>query len=319
MDRSEVLGAAANVLFAEGDALKVLGQSLNESFLKSVDLMKTCQGRVIVAGMGKSGHVGRKIAATLASTGTPAYFVHPGEASHGDLGMIVSTDIVLALSNSGEVAEMTDLIHYTRRFSIPLIAMTGNAQSTLGTAADIALVLPHVPEVCPVGMAPTTSTTMMIALGDALAVTIMREKGFTADDFRNFHPGGKLGRKLLRVCDIMHKGTDLPLVEQTDPMSKVLLVMTEKSLGCAGVVNKTGNLVGIITDGDLRRHMNEQLTSRTAGEIMTPSPMVIAPNALAAEAIKLMNDKKRTQLFVVEEDKAIGILHIHDLLRAGIA
>lgn len=319
MDKSEVLDAAAKVLYAESDALKTLGQSLNESFLKAVELMNSCKGRIIVAGMGKSGHIGRKIAATLASTGTPAYFVHPGEASHGDLGMIVSTDIVIALSNSGEVAEMTDLIHYTRRFAIPLIAMTSNGQSTLGTAADIALVLPRVPEACPVGLAPTTSTTMMLALGDALAVTIMRQKGFTADDFRNFHPGGKIGRKLLRVCDLMRKDADLPLAEQTDPMSKVLLVMTEKSLGCAGVTNKAGKLVGIITDGDLRRHMNEQLTSRTAGEIMTPSPMVIAPNALAAEAIKLMNDKKRTQLFVVEEDKTVGILHIHDLLRAGVA
>jgi len=319
MNNSEILSAAANVLFAEGDALKVLGNALNDSFLKAVELMKNCKGRVIVTGMGKSGHVARKIAATLASTGTPAYYVHPGEASHGDLGMIVNEDVVLALSNSGEVFEMADLIHYSRRFSIPLIGMTSNANSSLGSAADVALILPRVAEVCPIGMAPTTSTTMMIALGDALAVSIMEIKGFTADDFRNFHPGGKLGKKLMRVRDMMHKDADLPLARENETMAKILLIMTQKSLGCAGIVDDEGKLVGIITDGDLRRHMDETLTARKASEIMTVAPMTVPPNVLAAEALKLMNDNKRTQIFIVEDGKPVGILHIHDLLRAGLA
>ena len=319
MGKSQILRSAACVLRTESDALSALGKSLNGDFLKAVETMQKCKGRVIVAGMGKSGHVARKIAATLASTGTPAYFVHPGEASHGDLGMIVGDDIVLALSNSGEVAELTDMIHYTRRFSIPLIAMTSNAKSTLATTSDIALILPRAPEACPIGLAPTTSTTMMMALGDALAVAIMEIKGFTAEDFRNFHPGGKLGKTLLRVRDLMRKEADMPLVKQNDPMSNVLLVMTQKSLGCAGIVDAKGKLVGIITDGDLRRHMDNALTSRTAAEIMTKSPMTVAPTVLAAEALKIMNDKKRTQVFVVEKDKPVGVLHIHDLLRAGIA
>jgi arabinose-5-phosphate isomerase len=319
MGKSQILRSAACVLHTEGDALSALADSLNGSFLKAVEMMQKCKGRVIVAGMGKSGHVARKIAATLASTGTPAYFVHPGEASHGDLGMIVSDDIVLALSNSGEVAELTDMIHYTRRFSIPLIAMTSNAKSTLATTSDIALILPREPEACPIGLAPTTSTTMMMALGDALAVAIMEIKGFTAEDFRNFHPGGKLGKTLLRVRDLMRKEADLPLVKEGDAMSQVLLVMTQKSLGCAGIIDAKGKLVGIITDGDLRRHMDNNLTSRTAEEIMTKSPMTVAPTVLAAEVLKIMNDKKRTQVFVVEGGKPVGILHIHDLLRAGIA
>jgi arabinose-5-phosphate isomerase len=319
MNDSDILRAAARVLAAEGEALKLLGDALDDSFLKAAETMRACKGRVIVTGMGKSGHVARKIAATLASTGTPAYFVHPSEASHGDLGMIVSEDVVLALSNSGEVSEMTDLIHYSRRFSIPLIGMTSGAKSSLATASDVALILPPVAEVCPMGLAPTTSTTMMIALGDALAVVLMEMKGFTAEDFRNFHPGGKLGKKLMRVCDIMRKDGDMPLVKETDAMSHVLLVMTQKSLGCAGIVDASGKLTGIITDGDLRRHMDAELTSKTAAEIMTKAPMTVAPDILAAKVLQIMNDKKRTQVFVVEKDKPVGILHIHDLLRAGIA
>ena len=233
--------------------------------------------------------------------------------------MIVSDDVVLALSNSGEVSELVDMIHYTRRFSIPLIAITKNEKSTLGSAADVVLTLPAVPEVCPMGLAPTTSTTMMLALGDALAVAAMEIKGFTADDFRNFHPGGKLGKTLMRVGDIMHKDGDIPLAAENDLMSQVLLVMTQKSLGCAGITDASGALVGVITDGDLRRHMNNDLPSRTATEVMTRSPMTVAPTTLAAEAIKILNDKKRTQLFVVENGKPVGVLHIHDLLRAGIA
>ncbi len=316
---SDVLQTAMKVFEAESDALKTLAKGLNGDFIKAVDLLTSCKGRVIVTGMGKSGHVAQKIAATFASTGMPSYFVHPGEASHGDLGMIVNDDVVLALSNSGEVSELVDLIHYTRRFSIPLIAVTKNAESTLGSAADIVLLLPPVPEVCPMGLAPTTSTTMMIALGDALAVAAMKIKGFTAEDFRNFHPGGKLGKALLRVCDIMHGDKALPLANEDDPMSQVLLVMTQKSFGCAGIVDARGDLVGLITDGDLRRHMHNGLTSRLAHEVMTRGPMTVAPTLLAAEALKILNDSKRTQLFIVEGGKPVGILHIHDLLRTGVA
>jgi arabinose-5-phosphate isomerase len=319
MSDPEILSAASHVLIAEGEALTALADTLGESFIKATQTLLACKGRVIVTGMGKSGHIARKIAATLASTGTPAHFVHPGEASHGDLGMIVPEDAVIALSNSGEAVELTDLIHYTRRFSIPLIAITSRAQSALGSAADITLQLPAMPEVCPMGLAPTTSTTMMVALGDALAVAVMELKGFTKEDFRNFHPGGKLGKMLLRVRDVMRQEADMPLVAEGDMMAQVLVVMTQKSLGCAGVIDAKGNLVGMITDGDLRRHMNNDLTSRSAAQVMTKAPMTVGPNVLAAEAIKILNEKVRTQLFVVDDGKPVGVLHIHDLLRAGIA
>lgn len=319
MTEPQILHAAAHVLLAEGEALKALADALDGSFVKAVEIITACQGRVIVTGMGKSGHVARKIAATLASTGTPAYFVHPGEASHGDLGMIVAEDVVIALSNSGETAELSDLIAYARRFSIPLIAVTSRAHSSLGDAADITIQLPPISEVCPMGLAPTTSTTMMLGLGDALAVATLESKGFTAEDFRNFHPGGKLGKTLLRVSEVMRQKDDMPLVKEADVMAQVLVVMTQKSLGCAGVIGASGHLIGIITDGDLRRHMNNDLPSRSAAQVMTPSPMVVAPTMLAAEAIKILNEKKRSQLFVVENNLPVGILHLHDLLRAGIA
>ena len=319
MSDPEILHAAAHVLMAEGDAIKALADTLGDSFVKAAQTVMACKGRVVVTGMGKSGHIARKIAATLASTGTPAHFVHPGEASHGDLGMIVAEDVVIALSNSGETAELSDLIAYTRRFSIPLIAITRHEHSSLGDASDITLRLPPVPEICPMGLAPTTSTTMMLALGDALAVAVLESKGFTAEDFHNFHPGGKLGRTLMRVSDVMRKDKEMPLVGETDVMAKVLVVMTEKSLGCAGVIDASGKLVGMITDGDLRRHMNNDLPTRTAEQVMTKSPMTVMPGILAAEAIKILNDKARTQLFVVEGGKPVGVLHLHDLLRAGIA
>jgi len=319
MSTDEILHAGAHVVRAEGEALTALAGTLGESFVKATQTVLDCKGRVIVTGVGKSGHIARKIAATLASTGTPAHFVHSGEASHGDLGMILPEDVVLALSNSGEVSELTDLIHYTRRFAIPLIAITSRAQSALGSAADITLLMPAVAEVCPMGLAPTTSTTMMLALGDALAVAVMESKGFTVEDFRNFHPGGKLGRTLLRVREVMRKEADMPLVAEGDMMAQVLVVMTQKSLGCAGVVDTSGKLVGMITDGDLRRHMGNDLPSRTAAQVMSKSPLTVAPSILAAEAIKILNEKSRTQLFVVDEGKPVGILHIHDLLRAGIA
>lgn len=319
MNDAAILASARHVLIAESAALTMLAGDLGDRFIKAVRCLVACKGRVVVTGMGKSGHVARKIAATLASTGTPALFVHPAEASHGDLGMIVPEDAVIALSNSGETAEMTDLVAYTRRFAIPLIAITARAQSSLGGAADVTLVLPAAAEVCPMGLAPTTSTTMMLALGDALAIAALECKGFTAEDFHSFHPGGKLGKILLRVREIMHGGNDVPLVKETDVMSHVLVVMTEKRFGCAGIVDAGGMLAGIITDGDLRRHMQNDLLQKRASEVMTRNPMAIPPEMLAAEALKILNEKKRTNLFVVEEGKPVGILHIHDLLRAGIA
>ncbi len=319
MNDEALLATGRRVLTAESKALGAVADSLGADFVKAVSMLTACTGRVVVTGMGKSGHIARKIAATMASTGTPALFVHPGEASHGDLGMIVADDLVIALSNSGETNELSDIIAYTRRFSIPLIAITRGNESTLGSAADITLLLPPEPETCPMGLAPTTSTTMMLAMGDALAVAALESKGFTADDFRNFHPGGKLGKILLRVSEIMHKGAELPLAKNADSMSDVLVVMTQKSLGCAGIVDDSGSLVGIITDGDLRRHMGTDLLKKTAETVMTKAPQVITSNMLAAEALKILNEKKRTQLFVVDHGKPVGVLHVHDLLRAGIA
>lgn len=315
----DLLNSARHVLNAEGAALKSLADNLNETFADAVRVLVACKGRVVVSGMGKSGHIARKIAATMASTGTPALFVHPGEASHGDLGMIVKNDAVIAISNSGQAAELTDLVNYTRRFGIPLIAITSRAESALGQSADITLLLPPEKEVCPMGLAPTTSTTMTLALGDALSVATLECKGFTAEDFRNFHPGGKLGKTLQRVSDVMHGEAELPLAKECDLMSHVLVVMTEKRFGCAGIIDSKGALIGIVTDGDLRRHMSDGLPQKTAATVMTKNPMTVAPRLLAAEALKILNDTNRTQLFVVENEKPVGILHIHDLLRVGIA
>jgi arabinose-5-phosphate isomerase len=314
-----LLATGRRVLAAESRALSVLSSQLDGPFIKAIAALTKCKGRIVVTGMGKSGHIARKIAATLASTGTPALFVHPGEASHGDLGMIVQDDVVIALSNSGETAELTDLVAYTRRFSITLIAMTRGEQSALSSAADITLLLPAEPETCPMGLAPTTSTTMMLALGDALAVATLESKGFTAEDFHNFHPGGKLGKILLRVNELMHTGDQLPVVNQNANMADVLVTITQKSFGCAAIVDDTGNLTGIITDGDLRRNMHNDLLQKTAASVMTKNPQTVTPQTLAAEALKLLNDKKRNQLLVVENGKPVGVLHIHDLLRAGIA
>lgn len=311
--------AGEQVLRTEAAAVLKLAETLDESFSRAVTTLLNCRGRVVVSGMGKSGHVANKIAATMASTGTPAFFVHPAEASHGDLGMIQRDDAVIALSNSGETAELTDLVAYTRRFSIPLIAITSRSQSALATAADVALILPPCPEACPNGLAPTTSTTLMLALGDALAVAALESKGFSAEDFRGFHPGGKLGKILLRVSELMHSGSALPLCQTDTKMRDVLVTMTEKSFGCAGVVDKAGHLIGIITDGDLRRHLAKDILDHPAGDIMTQKPFTIPPTMLAAEAIMHLNESKRTNVFVVDEQKPVGILHIHDLLRAGLA
>jgi arabinose-5-phosphate isomerase len=275
------------------------------------------KGRVVCTGMGKSGHVARKIAATLASTGTSAMFVHPAEASHGDLGMIGPDDVVLALSKSGAGRELSDTLAYAKRFSIPLIAMTAVADSQLGQAADVLLLLPDAPEATAEVSAPTTSTTLQIALGDALAVALLERRGFTASDFRVFHPGGKLGAMLRTVRDLMHGDDELPLAPAATTMRDTLLVMSEKRFGAVGVLGDAGQLIGLITDGDLRRHMDGLLDHR-ADEVMTRGPLTIGPNALAAEALKIMNEKRITVLFVVDGQRPVGILHVHDLLRAGI-
>jgi arabinose-5-phosphate isomerase len=311
---------ARGVICAEIGGLQSLAESLDVNFEQAVVACAAVRGRIIVTGLGKSGHVGRKIAATLASTGTPAQFVHPVEASHGDLGMVRSQDAILALSNSGETAELADIVAYSRRFEITLIAITAGAGSTLAGAADVVLLLPPAAEACPMGLAPTTSTTMMLALGDALAIALLERKGFSSADFHRFHPGGKLGRRLLRVRDIMHTGDEIPLISPGARMSDAILVMTAKSFGCVGVCQSDGLLVGVITDGDLRRHMDEALLGRSVSEIMHCSPKTVAAGALAADALGLMNRFSITSLFVLEGSKLpVGFLHMHDCLRAGVA
>jgi arabinose-5-phosphate isomerase len=318
MDQAD-LAAARRVLALESRALTALADMLDASLSRALELLAATRGRVVVTGMGKSGLVGRKIAATLASTGTPAHHVHPAEASHGDLGMIAASDTVLALSNSGETPELADLLAHAKRFRIPLIGMTARATSTLAQTADVALILPPVPEACPLGLAPTTSTTMMLALGDALAVALLERKGFTAEQFRVFHPGGSLGKRLLKVSDLMHGGADMPLVEPGTRMSEALIVMTARSFGCAIVVDAGGRLAGIVTDGDLRRHMSPDLPSQSVARIMSVAPKTIRPAALAAEALADMNEKGVTQLVVVERDRPVGVVRMHDILRAGVA
>jgi arabinose-5-phosphate isomerase len=319
-----ILATARQVLTTEAEALQTLAAALDDRMERAVTLLAEATGRVIVSGMGKSGHVARKIAATMASTGTPAMFVHPAEASHGDLGMIVAGDAVLALSNSGETPELFDLIAHARRFGLPLVAITGGAESTLARAADVPLILPPVPEACPMGLAPTTSTTMQLALGDALAVALLSRRGFTAADFRVFHPGGKLGARLSRVGDLMHGAAELPLASGETRMDQAIVAMTAKRFGCLGIVDGDGRLAGIVTDGDLRRALDKEqavpLLAREAGAVMTRAPCTITADALAADALRVMNARSITALFVVDADgRPIGILHIHDLLRAGVA
>lgn len=315
---STALEAAQRVLNLEAEGIQALCRSLGAEFDSAARLLYETEGRVVVSGMGKSGHVARKIAATLASTGTPGLFVHPAEASHGDLGMIAPGDTVIILSNSGETAEVADMVEYCRRFSIPLIAVTGDRSSTLGQNANLTLELPDVPEACPLGLAPTTSTTAALALGDALAVALLDMRGFSSERFQELHPGGKLGRKLIKVSDIFHTGEALPLVAKDTPMSEALLNMTAKSFGCVGVVDESGRLVGIVTDGDLRRHMGSELLGQTASAVMTADPRTITANALASEALGRMTTTKITSLFVTEARKPIGIVHVHDCLRAGV-
>ena len=296
-----------------------LDGELGAALEQAIAAIRAARGRMIVSGMGKSGHIGRKVAATLASTGTPALFLHPAEASHGDLGMVTQDDVVLAFSWSGETVELADLIEYAKRFAIPLIAATSRRDSALGRAADILLELPPVEEACPNGLAPTTSTTIQLVLGDALAVALIEDRGFSAQDFRLFHPGGKLGARLHKVDDLMHAGEDMPLLPVSAGMSEVILTMTGKRLGCVGLVNDAGKLVGIITDGDLRRHWTGLLAEKAPAEIMTRAPLTAPLGALASATLETMNRRKITVLFIVADGKPVGILHIHDLLRAGVA
>lgn len=318
-----VLGSATRTLQLESEGLIALKAALDnglaDPFSEAVALIKGARGRVIVSGIGKSGHVGQKIAATMASTGTPAFFVHPSEASHGDLGMITSDDVILALSWSGETVELKNIITFSRRFSVRMIAITSNAGSALGQHSDVVLELPRAKEACPHGLAPTTSTTMQLALGDCLAVALLESRGFTAQDFKMFHPGGSLGASLKYVADLMHKEDRLPLASKSTRMAEALVIMTEKSFGCLGIVDGKGKLIGVVTDGDLRRHMGAKLLSATAGEIMTAKPKTVSPQTLASAALEMINASRITSLFVVDKGKPVGIVHVHDLLRAGVA
>ncbi|MGN6517301.1 MAG: KpsF/GutQ family sugar-phosphate isomerase [Rhizomicrobium sp.] len=317
--------AARRVLEFATEAIRALGDTLNGDFSHAVDVLCRVKGRVVVSGMGKSGHIARKIAATLSSTGTPAQFIHPGEASHGDLGALTRDDALVMLSYRGETAELGDLITYAKRSRIPLIGIAGNAESTLLRASDVALVLPKAHEACPMGLAPTTSTTLMLVLGDALAVALMERRGFSADQYREFHPGGSLGRMLVRVSDIMHKNGELPLIRPDAAMRDAIMTMTSGGIGfagVAGVVDGKGALIGIITDGDVRRHLERDLLDRKARDVMTANPKTVRPDMLAAEALTFMNTAKVTSLFVVDPKakvkKPLGLLTVHDCLRAGI-
>ncbi|GAB5459467.1 MAG: KpsF/GutQ family sugar-phosphate isomerase [Henriciella sp.] len=314
---------AQEVLSVEITGLSALSKAfeagpLQSSFAEAVKACRDLKGRVIVTGMGKSGHIARKIAATLASTGTPASYVHPGEASHGDLGMISQDDVVLALSNSGETPELGDILGYTSRFEITLIGMTSGPASTLAEASDILLLIPRSVEACGITKAPTTSTTQMIALGDALAVAVLRERGFTATDFHKFHPGGKLGAALKRVTDLMHH-KNMPLCRPEDPVAVAVQQITEAGFGCTGVVDEAGKLIGIVTDGDLRRHFSQALNDETVADIMTPEPRTVEEGSLAAEALSLLTENKITALFILNGDGVpVGLLHVHDCLAVGV-
>ena len=319
----KALASALRTLAVEAQGLAALQAEfrygLARQFAEVAAVIHATSGRVIVTGMGKSGHIGHKVAATLSSTGTPAFFVHPSEASHGDLGMIKAEDVLLALSWSGETVELLNLIDYSRRFAVPLIAMTANPESALARAADYVLVLPKAAEACPHGLAPTTSTLIQLALGDALAVALLELRGFTASDFRSIHPGGRLGANLKLVADIMHTGDRMPLVPPGTVMAEALVTMTEKSLGCLGVVGADGRLLGVITDGDLRRHMRPDLPARRVEEVMTPSPKTVRPDLLVGAALELLNASRITALFVVEDERPVGVVHVHDFLRIGVA
>jgi arabinose-5-phosphate isomerase len=316
------VASALRTLDLECEGLTLLREALSgpmaAPFGAALRLLRAAHGRVVVTGIGKSGHVGQKVAATFASTGRPAFFVHPTEASHGDLGMITPDDVLLALSWSGETVELKPLITYSRRHNVPLIAITSRSDSALGQHSDLVLELPRAKEACPHGLAPTTSTAMQLVLGDCLAIALLEARGFTANEFKTFHPGGSLGASLKYVADVMHKGERLPIARESDPMSDALVTMTQKSFGCLGIVNAKGKLVGIVTDGDLRRHMGADLVRARAADIMTRRPKTAEPKMLASAALEMINSSRITALFVVEKGKPVGIVHVHDLLRAGI-
>lgn len=315
--------SARRTIDKEVDALRIMESELDASLTEALDMIQAAKGRVIVTGMGKSGHIGNKIAATLASTGTPSFFVHPAEASHGDLGMLTDDDVVLAISNGGESKELSDILIYCKRYGIPLISMTKNPDSTLGKAGDIILRLPDAGEACPLGMAPTSSTTATLVLGDILAIALMERKGFSKNNYKQRHPGGKLGALLQKVSDLMHQGDEMPILNEHAALRQIILTMSSKMLGCVGIVNENGELSGMITDGDLRRAMvnslDNDLFEKNAEDIMTKNPKTTSPDTLVAEAVNIMNNtgKGITQLFVIENKKPIGIIHMHDCLRAG--
>jgi arabinose-5-phosphate isomerase len=320
---ADLIASAVRTLEVEATGITTLSTAIHDglgrAFIAAVELISAARGRLIVTGMGKSGHVARKIAATFASTGTPAFFVHPSEASHGDLGMITPDDVIMALSWSGETVELKDLLDYSRRFRIGLIAITAVSDSTLGRAADVVLAIPQAREACPHNLAPTTSTLMQAALGDALAIALLESRGFTAVDFSRLHPGGRLGAMLKFVRDIMHSGSEIPLATVGTRMSEAIAEMTAKTFGCVGIVDRRGLLVGIITDGDLRRHMSANLLDLKVEEVMTSEPKTVRPDQLVSEALELLNSMKKTQLIVVDAGKPVGVVHFHDLLRAGVA
>lgn len=320
------LASARRTIATEIDGLNALSKSLDQNFVNAIKIIQAMKdkgrGRLIIAGIGKSGHIAKKIAATLASTATPAYYIHPGEASHGDLGMITEDDVILMLSYSGTNAELTDMILYAKRFSIPLIAMTGNADSQLAQHATTPLILPKMPEACPNGLAPTTSTTMMVGLGDAIAIALLERTGLTAEEFRVWHPGGKLGAKLRKVSDLMVKGDDLPLVTPETTMDKAIITLSEKNLGSVIIIDAQNKLLGIITDGDLKRHMAPDLLTRPVKDIMSHNPRTISPNILAAEALDIMLNSVAspiTSLIIADDKKVVGLIRIQELLKAGIA
>ena len=315
MIKNKILNRARKTLSTEIKEIQNLSKIFNDNFYRAVMLLSKVKGRVIITGIGKSAHIGSKIAATLTSTGTPSYFIHATEASHGDLGGIKKTDCVLAISNSGETSELNNIINYTKRFGIPLISVSSNIKSLLNKSSTIGIVYKKPKEACPLNLAPTSSTTISLVIGDCLAMALLEFKGFNSSQFKNFHPGGNLGKDLKKISDIMHKGKSLPLAKEADKMTKTLITMTKKSFGCVGVIDKRQKLVGIITDGDLRKKMNNKLFNLNASEIMTKKPTTGDKNMLVGEALNIMNTKKITNLFICEKNKPIGIIHIHDLLR----
>ena len=315
MSKSKIISRAKKTLSTELKELKNLSKIFNDNFYMTVILLSKIKGRVIVTGIGKSAHIGNKISATLTSTGTPSYFIHATEASHGDLGGIKKNDCILAISNSGETSELNNIINYTKRFNIPLVSISSNKKSSLNKSSTIGIVYSKPVEACPLNLAPTSSTTLSLVIGDCIAMSLLELKGFKSNQFQNIHPGGNIGKDLKKIHEIMHVGRSLPLAQKNDKMTKTLITMTKKSFGCIGVLNSKNNLIGIITDGDLRRNMNNNLFNLKASDLMTKKPTTGGKNMLVGEALNIMNSKKITSLFICEKNKPVGIIHIHDLLR----